>query len=68
MCFLKWGHKWKKATEEQNKEIRECSELFGIVVDQIEICEKCQKVKITVRTFLNPKPFVEIMPPFPFNS
>jgi|YelNatPaOPRAMG01_1025707.scaffolds.fasta_scaffold36657_2 hypothetical protein len=68
VCFWKWGHKWKKPTEEQEKQIRECTEIVGIFVDKIEICSKCQKVKMTARTFFKPKPFVEIMPPFPFEE
>jgi hypothetical protein len=67
VCFLKWGHKWKKPTEDEEKQIKEYAERIGILVDHVEICSNCQKVKIT-GTFLSPKPFVEIMPPFPFDS
>jgi hypothetical protein len=68
VCFWKWGHKWKKSTEEQEKEIKKYTELIGVLVDNIEICSNCQKVKITARTFLSSKSFVEIMPPFPFDA
>jgi len=66
MCFLKWGHKWKKLTEEDEKEIMESLEMVGVLVDNVEVCSKCDKVKITARTFFNPEPFIEIMPPYPF--
>lgn len=68
MCFLRWGHKWKEPAAKQKKEIMETLELVGVLVDEVQICVKCEKVKITARTILNPRPFTKFMPPYPFEG
>jgi len=68
VCFWKWGHKWEKASEKQAKQIEESLGLFGIHADQIEICSKCHRVKLIASTFMDYKPRVRTLPPFPFKE
>jgi hypothetical protein len=68
MCFWRWGHKWEMASEKQAMKIKESLGLFGIHVDKIEICSKCHRIKLTASTFIDAKPKVRILPPYPFKS
>jgi hypothetical protein len=68
MCFWKFGHKWEEASEKQATKIKESLEMFGIHSDKIEICSKCHKIKLTASTFIEAKPKIRILPPYPFES
>jgi len=64
-CFLRWGHDWQDPSDSVKQKITDQLSLLGIHAEQIEVCSKCQRVKMLASTFLNPKPRTVIMPPYP---
>jgi hypothetical protein len=65
VCFWKWGHKWAKPIAKLEQEIKKDLELFGIYPQKLEVCLKCDKVKVTATTCVNDKPKTFIMPKYP---